>query len=87
MRIACVTIHPMKVGDTLMGPDSKPRTVLSVTSGVGPLYRVDQKIGDPYVCNDAHILSLQTTNVPCIGLAGGQTIHITAVDYCKKSFN
>ena len=49
------TIMP---GDLLMGPDSKPRRVLSTTSGVGELYRVVPVKGEPWVCNDVHILTL-----------------------------
>ena len=69
------------VGDLLMGPDSKPRTVLSTTSGIGPLYRVDQKNGDSYVCNDKHILSLQNVNKS----SDRTPIFISAEDFCKKS--
>ena len=34
-----VPVEDIKVGDLLMGPDSQPRTVLSLSRGVGPLYR------------------------------------------------
>jgi hypothetical protein len=69
------------VGDLLMGPDSKSRTVLSTTSGIGPLYRVDQKNGDSYECNDAHVLSLQNANKS----SDREPIFISAKDFCKKS--
>jgi hypothetical protein len=49
-------------GDRLMGPDGKPRTVLSTTQGRGPLYRIDPCKGDSWVCNDVHILTLQHTS-------------------------
>jgi len=78
-------VEEVRCGDWLMGPDSKPRQILSTTSGIGPLYRVDQKIGDSFVCNDAHLLSLQTTNRPANGIIGGQTVFVTAKDYCQKS--
>jgi hypothetical protein len=68
-------------GDLLMGPDFKPRTVLSTTSGIGPLYRVDQKNGDSYICNDAHILSLQKKS----SLSGTSPIFISINDYLKKN--
>jgi len=44
-----------------MGPDSKPRRVLGVTSGIGPLYRVVPVKGEPYVVNDKHVLSFKKT--------------------------
>lgn len=49
------------VGDTLMGPDSLPRQVLSVCSGREMLYKVTPTKGDPYIVNESHILSLRTT--------------------------
>ena len=68
-------------GDLLMGPDSKPRTVLSTTSGIGPLYKISQKLGEDYICNDAHILSLQNTHKP----ADQEPVFISAEDFCKNS--
>jgi hypothetical protein len=46
-------------GDALMGPDSKPRNVLSTTRGVDPLYRITPVKGEPFCCNGAHILVLK----------------------------
>ena len=45
-------------GDLLMGPDSKPRKVLSTTVGRGRLYRIVPEAGTPWVCNADHILTL-----------------------------
>jgi superfamily II DNA or RNA helicase len=55
-------VEDLRPGDLLMGPDSKPRTVLSTCKGVGPLFRVVPKSGESFVCNDAHVLSLRSTN-------------------------
>ena len=52
----------LKVGDLLMGPDSKPRTVLATNPGRGPMYRVIPNKGEPFECNDVHILSLKCTS-------------------------
>lgn len=68
-------------GDLLMGPDSKPRKVLTTIRGIGPLYKVSQKLGDDYVCNNAHILSLQSTDKP----SDQEPIFISAEDFCKKN--
>ena len=54
-----IPAEEVKVGDQLMGPDSKPRTVLSLSQGRGKLYRVVPTKGDSWVCNDAHILTLK----------------------------
>lgn len=55
-------VQDVVVGDKLMGPDSKPRNVLSVTTGREELFRVTPKKGDSWVCNKSHILSLKRTN-------------------------
>lgn len=51
-------VQDIIVGDKLMGDDSTPRTVLSVTKGYGQLRKIQPKKGDAWVCNDAHILTL-----------------------------
>lgn len=56
-----VPVQDIRAGDALMGPDGKPRNVLSVTSGREMLYRVTPKKGDSYVVNGSHILSLRKT--------------------------
>ncbi len=53
-------------GDLLMGDDSKPRTVLSTTTGTEMMYRIKQKYGDDYVVNESHILSLKLSKNPVI---------------------
>lgn len=55
-----VPVEQVVTGDLLMGPDSKPRRVLSTARGVGPLYEIEpKKGGKPWVCNDVHVLTLQ----------------------------
>lgn len=56
-----VPVQDIRAGDALMGPDGKPRTVLSVATGREMLYRVTPNKGDPYVVNASHILSLRKT--------------------------
>jgi len=56
-----VPVEEIRKNDLLMGPDSTPRKVLGTTRGQGPLYEVRPIIGDPWVCNDAHILTLVHT--------------------------
>jgi hypothetical protein len=74
-------VEDIEVGETLMGPDSAPRKVLSTTYGIGPLYKVSQKNGKDYICNDKHILSLQkegTSN-------NGKEVFISVEEYMGKS--
>jgi len=55
-------VEDVCVGDRLMGPDGSARTVLSTTVGHGSLYRIDPVKGQPWVCNDAHVLTLVNTS-------------------------
>ena len=48
----------IREGDLLMGPDSKPRRVLAAASGAGPLFKIVPCKGEPWICNDAHILTI-----------------------------
>jgi hypothetical protein len=85
-------VENVVVGDLLMGPDSKPRKVLSTTIGLGPLYKVTPKKGEPFVCNDAHVLSLKMTkffqghgNRKGGVQRGGDIVNISLSKYLNKS--
>lgn len=49
-------------GDRLMGPDSRPREVISTNIGHGPMFRINPVKGDSWVCNDVHVMTLTGTN-------------------------
>lgn len=51
-------VEDIVVDDLLMGPDSKPRKILSTASGVSKLYKVKQTNFEDYIVNKDHILSL-----------------------------
>lgn len=54
-------IKPAKsvvVGDVLMGDDGSPRNVLSTTTGVDEMYKINPIKGDSWTCNSHHVLSL-----------------------------
>lgn len=52
-------VEDIAVDDLIMGPDSKPRRVLRLTSGTDMMYRVVPVKGDPFVVNSNHLLSLR----------------------------
>lgn len=52
-------VEVIRTGDCVMGPDSKPRTVLGTTFGVAPLYEIRQCGAMTYVANGAHVLALK----------------------------
>ncbi len=73
-------VEDVVTGDLLMGPDSAPRAVTSTTRGTGPLYRITPKAGEPWVCNDVHVLTLKHTET-------GAIIDIPLNEYLQKSKN
>ena len=70
-------VEDVRPGDLLMGPDSKPREVLSTTRGRGPLYRITPTRGRAWVCNDVHVLTLQHT-------VTGEVIDIPLDEYLRE---
>ena len=54
-------VQDIKSGELLMGDDSTPRKVLSLARGKEQLYKISQIIGEDYIVNESHILSLQMT--------------------------
>ena len=57
-------VQDIIVGDKLMGDDSLPRNVLSITNGIEKLYKIyDMNTGENYKVNKSHILSLKNTSI------------------------
>jgi Rad3-related DNA helicase len=52
-------IEKVKVGELVMGPDSRPRRVLSLSSGESEMFIVRPDKGEAYTVNENHILSLR----------------------------
>ena len=82
-------VEDIKEGDSLMGPDSTPRRILSTCRGSEPLYRVIPVKGDPYVVNESHILSLKRTPTMSAprypSQSGDKIINISVKEYLGKS--
>ena len=55
-------VEDIVVGDLLMGPDSKPRTVLGLCRGRQGMIKIIPVSGDSFIVNRSHILSLKRTN-------------------------
>lgn len=51
-------VEAIRIGDDVMGPDSMPRRVLSITSGHAEMFRIVPTKGAPWICNDVHMLTL-----------------------------
>lgn len=56
-------VEDIIVGDLLMGPDSFPRTVVSLGQGREDFYQVTPVKGDPFFCNKSHILTLKKSGL------------------------
>lgn len=83
-------VESVKIGDKLMGPDSKPREVLNTTFGKDKLYKITPVKGEPFVTNKEHILSLKQTykwNKTHTKKNGGTIHNISVKDYLKTTNN
>ena len=69
-------VQEIKAGELLMGDDSTPRKVLSTTRGRGPLYQIYPAKGEPFVCNDAHVLCLKSS-------VSSKIEHVSVTDFLK----
>jgi dTMP kinase len=79
-------VEDVDVGDSVMGPDSRPRLVLETTQGRGLLYKVQPTKGDPYIVNGQHNLSLKISYAsPRRRLKKGDIVTIQVADYVRQS--
>ena len=82
-----VPVEKIQLGDSLMGPDGNPRTVMRLARGREMLYRVTPVKGDPYVVNESHVLSLKRTRRSASDPLAGAVVNIdvrSAVAMSKK---
>ncbi len=70
-------------GDSLMGEDGTPRRVLSVSNGAGPMFRITPCKGEPWTCNEDHILVLVSTGNHVKGWTRGEEKEISVRDFLK----
>jgi replicative DNA helicase len=77
-------VEDIQVGEHLLGPDSKPRKVLSLARGREMMYWVRQKRGIDYRVNESHILSLKASGTEGTRIHG-QVVNISVKDYLNKS--
>ena len=77
-------VEDVKVGDQLMGDDSKPRNVLSTTSGTEQMYWVRQNKAKDYRVNESHILSLKRSRTEGPH-KNGDVLNINIKEYLEKT--
>jgi replicative DNA helicase len=83
-------VQDIAMGDMLMGEDSTPRKVLSTTSGIDELFRVDlSRFSGSYVCNKEHIMVLKRNHYAKTIKRGlrrnGEIIEVSVGEYVKRA--
>jgi hypothetical protein len=73
-------VQDIVTGDVLMGDDSTPRNVISITQGREAMYKIIENNGPGYIVNESHILSLKCIN-PFKTMEKNQVIDIPLVDF------
>lgn len=76
-------VEDVKIGDKLMGPDSKSRTVLNLARGRENMYEIIPTKGDRFTINENHILSLKRIQDGTV--KAGDILNITVKEYLTKS--
>lgn len=59
-------IEDIHIGELVLGDDSTPRKVLSVSTGIDIMFKVTNVNGESYTVNSDHILSLKYSGTKCI---------------------
>lgn len=79
-------VEDVQVGDLLMGPDGLPRKVVALGRGREQAYNVIPNKGEPFGCNESHILSLKVTGGAKFGgYKKGDVVNITIKEYLGRS--
>lgn len=76
-------VEEVQVGNLVMGPDSRARTVLALGCGTEQMYRVSYDDGSAYVVNASHILSLKRSKSEGLH-KHGDILNIPVRDYLTK---
>ena len=77
-------VEDVKVGDLLMGPDSKPRTVVHTTTGIDELFDVIPKKGDKHTVTGNHVLALEKMGAR---FTGGKRFTMSVSEYVDLPSN
>ena len=80
-------VQNIQVGELLMGDNSTPRTVLSLARGREQMYKISNKMGDEYVVNESHILSLMCASKISKLCHKGDIVDISVKGYLKLPKN
>ena len=73
-------VQDIVLGDCIMGDDSTPRNIISITRGREPMYKIMENDGPGYIVNESHILSLKYIN-PYKNAYKNEVIDIPLMDF------
>lgn len=76
-------VEEIDIGEQIMGDDSTPRNILSLAYGIETMYKVVPTKGEPFTCNESHILSLKCNNKQNINYK--KVVDISIKDYLKQN--
>lgn len=76
-------VEDVEIGDEVMGPDSRPRKVLSKGIGREKMYEIVPVKGDSWGCNESHILSLKCSKSYCSKFLKDQVYNMTVKEYLE----
>ena len=78
-------VEDVHIGDLLMGIDNKPRKVIELHSGTDEMFEIQPKVGDSFIVNKGHILSLYKTKEGDYPSEQPRIDEISVGDYLKKT--
>ena len=78
-------VEDVQPGTVLMGPDSQPRWVNSVSRGHGEIVEVVPTKGEPWRCNLDHVLTLVRTNDGRSSRLDGQVVDVSVREWLNWS--
>jgi hypothetical protein len=79
-------VEDIIVGDQVAGPDSIPRSVLSLKRGEELMSKITLRDGTSFTCNESHVLSLANSDSEGRwGLVKDQVVDVKLSDYRKWS--
>jgi len=71
-------VEDIKVGELLMGDDSKPRKVKQLFRGNDDMYKIIPKRGNPYIVNSEHRLALKYIGYNCVSIIKESNTYINS---------
>ena len=78
-------VEDIRLGDLVMGPDSMPRRVLDTTSGREEMFEIKPNKGEPWQCNESHVLSLRMSSDNGLTYSRGDSVNLSVAEYLDQN--